>query len=313
MPRKPRIHFPAAVYHVIIRGNAGQPVFFDDADRCRYYLLMQEVTVKFGCRIHAFCCMTNHIHIALQVGTIPLSRIMQNLTLRYTTWINKKYQRTGHVFQGRFKAILIDADSYLLELVRYIHLNPVRAGIVSQPEYFPWMGHHTYLGKEKLPWLTSEWALSQFAAEDSRARKGYYKFVLSGMNERRRTEFHSGSLEGRILGDDYFADEVLKKAEQQRHHPKSLEEIVDAVCEQFSITVAELAAVGKTRPNSEARAIVALLIRESPDHALTELGVMLNRDVASLSQAARRLAEKIHLNPDLARSVSELKARLKIV
>ncbi len=313
MPRKPRIHFPSAVYHVIIRGNAGQPVFFDDADHCRYYLLMQEVTVKFGCRIHAFCCMTNHVHIVIQVGTIPLSRIMQNLSLRYTTWINKKYRRAGHVFQGRFKAILIDADGYLLELIRYIHLNPVRAGIVSQPTDYPWIGHHAYLGKEELPWLTSDWVLSQFANENSRSRKSYDEFVLSGMNECRRTEFHSGLREGRILGDDCFADEVLQKAEQQRHHPKSLEEIVDAVCEQFSITIAELAAVGKTRPCSEVRGLAALLIRESADHRLTELGVMLNRDVASLSQAARRLAEKIHLNPDLARSVSELKAQLHIV
>jgi REP element-mobilizing transposase RayT len=313
MARKPRIHFPGALYHVILRGNAGQPVFIDDADRCRYYMLMQEVTEKFGCRVHAFCCMTNHIHIALQVGTISLSRIMQNLTLRYTNWINKKYRRTGHVFQGRFKAILIDADSYLLELVRYIHLNPVRAGIVTNPADYPWIGHQCYLGKQELPWLTSEWVLSHFSSEISLARKSYDEFVLAGMDECRRQEFHSGTVEGRILGDDGFADQVLQKAEQQRHQPKSLEEIMDAVCQKFSITIAELAATGKTRPNSEVRALVALLIRESSDYSLTELSKILNRDVASLSQAARRLAEKIRLNPDLARVATDLKARLDIV
>jgi REP-associated tyrosine transposase len=245
MARKPRIHFPGAFYHVILRGNAGQPVFIDDADRYRFYLLMQEVTVKFGCRVHAFCCMTNHIHIALQVGTLPLSRIMQNISLRYTTWINRKYHRTGHVFQGRYKAILLDADSYLLELVRYIHLNPVRAGIVSQPTEYPWSGHNTYLGKEELPWLTTEWVLSQLSAEISLARKGYYEFVLAGMDECRRSKFNSGLLEGRILGDDCFADEVLQKAGQQRRHPKTLYEIVGAVCHHLGIPPDELAVVGK--------------------------------------------------------------------
>ena len=313
MARKPRIHFPDAVYHVILRGNAGHPVFFDDADRYRYYLLIQEVTVKFGCRVHAFCCMTNHIHIVLQVGTIPLSRIMQNLTLRYTTWINNKYRRTGHVFQGRFKAILLDADSYLLELVRYIHLNPVRAGIVSDPSDYPWIGHHAYLGKQELPWLTSEWVLSHFSSDISQSRNGYNEFVLSGMDEVRRPEFHSGTQEGRILGDECFADEVLWKAEQQRYHPKSLEEIIDAACHKFNLTIAELAAIGKTKPNSGSRALLALLIREASDYSLTELGTILNRDVASLSQAARRLAERMRLNPDLAQSAAELKAYLNIV
>ena len=313
MARKPRIHFPGAFYHVILRGNAGQSVFIDDSDRYRYYLLMQEATVKFGCRIHAFCCMTNHIHIVLQVGTLPLSRIMQNLTLRYTAWINKKYRRTGHVFQGRYKAILLDADSYLLELVRYIHLNPVRAGIVSQPADYPWNGHLSYLGKEVIPWLTTELVLSQFSAEISQARKSYYEFVLAGMGESRRTEFHTGSLEGRILGDDRFADEVLQKAEQLRYYPKSLEEIVETVCLHYNISLAELAAVGKTKPGAEVRTLLALLIRESPDHSLTELGMLLKRDVASLSQSARRLAGKMDLNSVLAQLVKDLRLGLNIV
>jgi REP element-mobilizing transposase RayT len=86
---------------------------------------------KFGCRIHAFCLMNNHIHLVLQVADIPLSRIMQNVSLRFTKWINYSRSRTGHLFQGRYKSLLIDAETYLLELVRYVHLNPVRAGIVS--------------------------------------------------------------------------------------------------------------------------------------------------------------------------------------
>lgn len=131
MARKSRIHYPSAVYHVILRGNAGDPVFFEDKDRYRFYLILQYAVETFGCRIHAFCLMNNHIHLVIQVAEISLSRIMQNVSLRFTKWINYTQSRTGHLFQGRYKALLIDAETYLLELVRYVHLNPVRAGIVS--------------------------------------------------------------------------------------------------------------------------------------------------------------------------------------
>ncbi len=235
---------------------------------------------------------------------------MQNLTLRYTTWINRKYFRTGHVFQGRYKALLIDADSYLLELVRYIHLNPVRAKIVNLPTDYFWSGHHAYLGKVSIPWLTIEWILSQFYDEISQARASYNEFILAGMNECRRPEFHSGSLEGRILGSDCFVDEVLQKAGQHQHKPQSLDNLVSAICRHFNLPIGELAARGKRKPHSEARSVAALFIRESADHSLTELGVILNRDIASLSQAARRLEDKMNVDPELARTISELKNRL---
>ena len=107
MARKQRVHYPAALYHVIIRGNARQEIFFDDVDRSRFYLLIQEGLERYEHRIHAFCLMTNHIHLAIQVGDMPLSRIMQNISFRYTQWINWWYKRSGHLFQGRFKAVLV--------------------------------------------------------------------------------------------------------------------------------------------------------------------------------------------------------------
>ena len=103
MARKPRIHFPSAVYHVILRGNAGDPIFFSDLDRYRLYLIFQYAVERFNCRIHAFCLMRNHAHIVVQTGDIPLSRIMQNISLRFTKWINYSQSRTGHLFQGRYK------------------------------------------------------------------------------------------------------------------------------------------------------------------------------------------------------------------
>lgn len=309
MARKPRIHYPGAVFHVILRGNAGHPVFFDHADHCRFYLLLQEVTAKFNCLIHAFCCMSNHIHIVLQVGIIPLSKIMQSLALRYTRWINRKNHQAGHVFQGRFKAILIDSDRYLLELVRYIHLNPVRAGMVSQPEEYPWSGHNVYIGQDYLLWLTTDWVLAQFSDDATHARSCYCRHVFDGMGESVRPEFQAGLIEGRILGNDYFADEALHKANQQYLGYNALDEIVNVVCSYFKTSCDKLAAAGKSRPQAEARAVVALLTRESV-HSLTDLGVLLNRDVASLSQAARRLEVRLGCEPSLIRCVDEIKAVL---
>ena len=114
MARKPRIHYPGAFYHVILRGNGGQDIFFSKNDRTKFYLLLQEGIERFGHRIHAFCLMTNHIHLVIQIGDIPLSKIMQNVTFRYTRYINARRKEFGHLFQGRYKAILIDADTYIL-------------------------------------------------------------------------------------------------------------------------------------------------------------------------------------------------------
>jgi len=124
----------------MLRSNAGQAIFYNDEDRYHLYLLLQEGMSRYGHRIHGFCLMSNHVHLAVQVGEEPLSKIMQNLSFRYTRWVNRKQKRIGHLFQGRYKAILVEQDSYLLELVRYIHLNPVRAKMVRQPSAYSWSG-----------------------------------------------------------------------------------------------------------------------------------------------------------------------------
>jgi putative transposase len=310
MARKPRIHFPGAVYHVILRGNAGQPIFFDERDRFRLYLIIQYVVEKFDCRIHGFCFMTNHIHLIVQAGDVSLSRIMQNFSLRYTKWVNYSQSRTGHVFQGRYKALLLDADTYLLELVRYIHLNPVRAGMSASPDDYPWSGHRGYLGKEVLPWLTTDWVLSMFSSNIQNARSGYASFVAEGIGETRRDEFHSGTCEGRILGDDNFTDKVLAKVNQRRGHDYGLSDVLSVVCRRYGITSEQLKAPGKAKPFTEARALAALLVRESSGLSLTELGIMLNRDIAPLGRAGQRLLEEALEDEELHKWISDLRLEL---
>ncbi|MDD2897814.1 MAG: transposase [Desulfuromonadaceae bacterium] len=310
MARKPRIHYPGAVYHVILRGNAGHPIFFDDRDRLRLYLFLQRAVEKFDCRIHAFCLMTNHIHLVIQIGAIPLSRIMQNISQRYTKWINYSQSRTGHVFQGRYKALLIDADSYLLELVRYIHLNPVRAGMTPLPGDYTWSSHRAYARRESIPWLATEWVLSFLESDAGRAVQQYEQFIADGMGEQRRNEFHSGTCEGRIVGDEAFADEVLALADEIHVRRYELTDVAGAVCRVYGISEEMLRAPGKVRHCSEARGVAALLVLESPTLSLTSLGEYLKRNIAPLGRSARRVAAMAPDDAGLYKKLSAVRDEL---
>jgi REP element-mobilizing transposase RayT len=301
MARKPRLHYIGAVYHVMVRGNSGQNIFADDEDRYRFYLFLQEGVEKFGHRIHAFCLMNNHVHLAIQVGDKPLSRIMQNLCFRYTQWVNSRQKRVGHLFQGRYKAIVVDADAYLVELVRYIHLNPVRAKLVKSPKDYPWSSHrvYIYIGQETLPWLTTDWVLSQFAQRLKTARIRYSEFVTSGRDEGHRQEFHSGTSQGRILGDDTFIERVYTESDQGENKAVTLDEIINRVGKIYGLTEEEITAGGKQRYASEARGMIAYLVREVSGLSLTDLSSRMKRDVTSLSAAAERVFTRSRENSDL--------------
>ncbi len=292
MPRKPRIHFPGATYHVMLRGNGGQDIFFSSVDRTRFLLFLQQGLEKYQCRVHAYCLMSNHVHLALQVAHIPLSKIMQNLGFRYTQYINRKQRKTGHLFQGRFKALLIDVDSYLVELVRYIHLNPLRAGLVKNPNDYPWSSHVCYMGSQQTPWLTTVWVLSQFDDNADNARRAYGEFVQEGLSEDHRKEFCGGSFEGRILGDDRFVEQALRQADERVDPPVEIGAILEAVGECYGLQREDLSAPGRQQPMAEARAVAAWLVRRYPHLQLKELGATLHRDLSGLSQAARRIGER---------------------
>ncbi len=307
MPRKPRIHYPGALYHVIIRGNARQDIFFDDADRSRFYLLLQEGTERYGHRVHAFCLMTNHVHLAVQVGDVPLSRIMQNLSFRYTRWVNWRHNRSGHLFQGRYKAVLVETDAYLLQLIGYLHLNPLRADMVTVPGDYPWSSHRAYLGLETIPWLTTRLALSQLSEDPVKARRLFDDLVAGQCGEGHREEFHGGDCDGRILGQDAFIETVLRKTGDVVLTKPDLEVILTAVEKLYDFGDKELSAAGQGRKISEARAMAAWAVRELSDATLTDLGDALGRDVTSLSSAARRLTTRTLADADLQQKIVRLR------
>ena len=311
MARKPRIHLPGGLYHVIFRGNGGQPVFLGEDDRSRFYLLLQEGTIRFGYRVHAFCLMTNHIHLALQCGDLPLQQGMQNLSFRYTRWINRRTKRTGHLFQGRYKAVLVDSDSYLLELVRYIHLNPVRAGMVKTPDDYLWSSHHAYMGRETLPWLTTKWALSQFGESADSAQTCYGNFVLDSLDGGHRPDFHGkGETDSRLLGDDSFLEKCLVGSNRLPLRV-NVQEIVAEVCRTYIIDEAVIKTASQNRKNAEARAVAGWLAKEMGCGTLSEVGMLVNRDVGSMSSAVRRLSDRMVNDPQLAVQMQKLKAVFK--
>lgn len=300
MARKPRIHYPDAVYHVILRGNAKQDIFFAAEDRYRFYLLLQEGVERFGHRVHAFCLMTNHIHLAVQVTDIPLARIMQNLSFRYTQWVNGRQKRSGHLFQGRYKAVLVDADSYLLELVRYLHLNPVRANMVVSPDDYPWSSHRAYCAVETIPWLVTEPTLSMLATNRERAVQAYADFIRDGLGQERRPEFHGeGSVDSRVFGDDEFVERLVGDALLSGR--VSLDDILSAICQRYGTSHDELARPGKERVAASKRAMAAWIVQDLPSVTLTELAERTGREVATLSSAALRLQKRSSSEPELLR------------
>ncbi len=292
MARKPRIHVPGGVYHVMLRGNGGQDIFFCNEDRYHLYLLVQEGVSRFGYRVHGFCWMTNHLHMAVEVGEIPLSRCMQNMAFRYTRWINGRQKRVGHLFQGRYQAVMVERDSYLLELVRYIHLNPVRAGMVEAAGEYPWSGHRGYLGEEVIPWLSTDWVLGQFGRRVDEARRRYGAFVREGVEEGYREEFHRGSEDPRVVGDEQFVQGVIGEKDKRVGAVPKLDRIVRSVCRAYGMKEAELKGPGQRRDKSEVRAVLGWLAMEYGSATLSEVGKRFNRDVGTMSSAVRRLVDR---------------------
>lgn len=311
MPRKPRLHIPGAFYHVILRGNDGADIFSRDRDFSKFYSLLQDATDAFSCRIHAFCCMTNHTHLVMQVSTIPLSRIIQNISQCYTQWINHTENRTGHVFQGRYKAILVDADAYLLRLVRYVHRNPLRAHMVEDIGEYRWCSHHVYLGKQKLKWLTAEFVLAMFASDEKTALARYLAFVADATDDELRSEFYSGACDGRILGNDDFADKAIQKAHQEPYEHYTLSDVLATVSSILKIAETEIVAPVKAHEGSEARAVAALIVEEASHLSLTGLAALCRRDASGLGKIAQRLRKRVVENAELAAKVEEVRSALR--
>lgn len=185
MARPLRIEFSGALYHVTSRGNRQEAIYEDDVDRELFLSVLAELVERFNWICHAYCLMTNHYHLVVETVEGNLSKGMRQLNGAYTQASNRRHRRAGHMFQGRFKAILVDKDDYLLELTRYVVLNPVRAGMVETPEQWCWSSYQAMTGTTPAPkWLAVDGLLSQFGKGRKKAIRRYRKFVIEGMEQR---------------------------------------------------------------------------------------------------------------------------------
>ena len=224
MARPIRIEFPGAVYHLTSRGNARNNIYLDDIDRHRYLKILDDVIERYNWLCHAFCLMDNHYHLLIETLDPNLSLGMRQLNGVYTQGFNRAHNQVGHIFQGRYKAVLVEKNEHLLELCRYIVLNPVRAGMVKTAKEWKWSSYQaTAYPNNPHTFLKVDWVLSQFATTKPKARKAYKAFVTDGLIETKESPWQK--LVGQVIfGGDKFAAHIqdrMSKASEISEIPRS--------------------------------------------------------------------------------------------
>jgi len=263
-----RLEHAGAVWHITSRGNEKREVFRGDADREEWLALLGKVVVLFAWRLHAYVMMGNHYHLLVETPAPSLSRGMRHLNGVYTQAFNRRHQRVGHLFQGRFKSILVEKESHLLELLRYVVLNPVRAGLVRSPCEWPWSSYRATAGESPAPaWLETTWTLAQFGSA-ARPERRYREFVGEG---RGLSPDPWAALRGQIyLGSDAFVHDALGQAARRPPHPEiprcqrdrapaRLEQVLHAILGVLALTDRELRAHPRKRVRE--RALFAYALR----------------------------------------------------
>ncbi|MBI4209305.1 MAG: transposase [Deltaproteobacteria bacterium] len=313
MARKPRLHFPSALYHVISRGNQRQPIFLDTEDHKHFLARFQHYHQKFPFHLYAYVLMPNHFHCLIQVENVPLGKILQPLLLSYTYYFNHKYEKVGHLFQGRFKAILCDQEVYLLELIRYIHLNPIRAKMAQRVEDYPWSSHPVYLGLRHEPWVETPRVLAQFSSHLQTARNKLAEFIADGAGG--DPPWNPPMMKGQpLLGDANFSEKVYQTTQERDpcYWDLDLEWIEKHVCRMLQIDAEALQTPYRTAKEAGARAIIAYLWKRLAGGTLTELSQRYDRKPATFTQAIERVEHWKREDPHFWQRVAALEKEITI-
>lgn len=288
MARALRVHIPGGFYHVTLRGNHQQPVFYSAADRDLLDGIVGEAVEKSGLRIHAYCWMTNHLHLLAQVSVNPLGRAIHRIASRYARSVQRRLETTGHLFERRYHCVIVDADGYLLTLLRYIHRNPVKAGMVKDPLEYRWSSHRNYLGLPGQPWVTTNFGLSLLGATHDRAIVRYRELVGSALeDDQDSNELPLNPHYKDVLGSDEFAARIFP-GERKSPSQWTLDALIMDCSRIFNLTEEQLASPTKSRSLTKARAWLA---RETVAAGITTVSALarrLNRSEGSLRQLLLR-------------------------
>ena len=287
MARKPRVEFEGAFYHVVVRGNQRQKIFRDDRDRIYYLERVEHYRQRYRFTIYAYVLMSNHVHLLLETGKTPLSKILQGIQFTYTQYYNRRYRTVGHLFQGRYKAILCDRNGYLLELVRYIHLNPARLKNPEELATYRWSSHHGYLGGTSPVTVGTDLVLRQLGNSAAQARKVYRKFIEDGQSLGHEERYYQ-AVDQRFLGDEKFVQQVAERAPQGDITPRGpkirFDKLLHAVAQVHGCGAKDLTAPGRRRAWAKPRAQLAYLAREWCGMKAIEIAHRLNRDASMVSR-----------------------------
>jgi REP element-mobilizing transposase RayT len=304
----------------MVRGINKSAIFQDDQDKTRFLERLGENITEGKCVVYAWVLMDNHVHILFKSGKQGISTVMRKLLTWYAQYYNRRHKRTGHLFENRYKSILCDEENYLLALVRYIHLNSVRAKIVQtmeQLDRYPWSGHRAFIGKVKHPWMDIDTVLSQFGRAKRKAIAKYRRFVREGMGEGRNLKLTGGGLirsqggwsqvhamrrkdhkeesDERILGGGDFVYAILKEAEEKqlrqlklRRGGRNIADIIREECEKSKVSPEELKRGGRRTRVSEARVAIAHRSREELGLSGAEIARHLGVNTSSINRALAR-------------------------
>jgi len=312
MARQLRIEFPGAFYHITSRGNDRKAVFQTYRDREKFLSYIQSATDRYGAVIHVYCLMENHYHLFIETPSGNLSRIMHHINGAYTTYFNTKHQRTGHVFQGRYKSILVQADEYAKELSRYIHLNPVRAGIVNNPGEYEWSSFRFYISNRKSPkWLKRDMILGFFNSNPITAMINYRDFVYGLLGKEMKSPLEKPPCSF-ILGSEEFIGEMkerfLRDKKMERNLP-GLREVMD----RPDLNMLEKIVDNEIKSDKKLAWQVKLYLSHSfSDRKLREIGDHFNVSYSAVTQASRRINNKQKVDKKLEKLIFKIVKKLQM-
>jgi len=293
MSRAPRVEVPGTCYHVITRGNHQEAIFHDDLDRRHYLHRLEDYRRRYGFTLYAYVLMSNHVHLLLVTAEAPLFKIMHGLQFTYAQYYNRRYETAGHLFQGRYKAILCDRDTYLLELVRYIHLNPARARAGLDPWRYPWSSHAAYMGKPSAVTVETSFILRQFAPRLGRARRAYLLFLANGLAQGDQAQYEDPG-DQRIQGGEEFTRKTVRTLgpdRTERGAAVPFDSLLGAVAGAYGVAPAHLLLPSRRRDMVSPRAMLVFLAREWGGLRNDELGRRLRRDPSMISRLYAHYAQ----------------------
>lgn len=320
MPRQARIDAPGALHHIILRGIERRSIFHDDQDYRNYLDRFGGVLTETSTSCYAWVLMPNHVHLLLRTGLVPIATVMRRVLTAYAQQFNRRHKRHGHLFQNRYKSFLCEEDPYLLELVRYIHLNPLRAGLVKDLQVLAdWTrgGHSVLMGRTKCDWQDTDHVLSLFGKEAGAARRSYASFIAEGIDQGRRPELVGGGLlrsvggwsaltanrstglrlmsDERILGSSEFVEDVLKRANEEydrrsraRTEGVNLDILIDRISDYFGIDKWALQSSSKQREVCRARWLLCYIAVSRLMISCADIARKLNVSPSSVSKSVLR-------------------------